>query len=113
MPELSCTNPNWLYTACGLANILSPVPPVAGVPLVPMPPDPAMLECTPVLIVEASTRGTAVELNTDRCPPPHTWLPSVTYTGGPLSAVKMPETCHPPTTWFSAAGSMLNLTGKL
>src|SRR4030095_7362957 len=99
--RLSSVRRNELNTLCGSANRFNPVPPAAGLPPVPTPPEPDTPELTPVLIEPGSTRGMA-PLFSPESDPPKTPALSTTNRGRPENARQIPEAYQPPITLFSA-----------
>src|SRR5580704_11788529 len=88
-------------TAAGLAKRLMPVPWLPGPQLGPLPDDATPPELQTLPCVEfpnelGSTVGILPTLKPKMLPPPHTWLLSVSMSGRPLNAVKMPEVNQPP-----------------
>src|SRR5260370_6348276 len=93
---LICTFRKSPNAAAGLAKRLSPVPLLAGLPDVPIPFEPATPPCTELPNELGSTVGIMPTANPKMLPPPQTWLLSVTKSGRPPNAEKIPDVYHPP-----------------
>src|SRR5262249_7491786 len=92
-----------LNTEAGALKRFKPHPPVAGLPLPPMFFEPGMPRLMLLPSVAGSTLDSAPELNPRKRLPPQTPGPSVTVSGSPLCAVKIPERYQPPITLFRGA----------
>src|SRR6266550_1393566 len=93
---LICTLRKSPNITAGSANRLRPLPLLAGLPGVPIPFEPATPPCTELPKVFGFTVGIKPTANPKMLPPPHTWLLSVTKSGRPLNAEKIPVVYHPP-----------------
>src|SRR5262249_13812246 len=74
-----------------------PLPGVEQLGLLPADPAPVLhtLPCTLSPKLPGSTSGICPTANPKMVPPPQTWLLSVTVSGSPLNAEKIPETKNP------------------
>src|SRR5262249_6866920 len=84
-----------LKAASGLAKRLSPVPPAAGLAVVPTPPEPATPECTPPLSASPPLVGALSVVEPKIAGEPKMSPPCVTGMGSPVRAIKMKDVYQP------------------